>query len=541
MKKLLLLSWFLFSYCLIWAQGPNGSGKYYQNANGKKGEALKTALYSIIKSPSVVGYSGLGDKYKLTDKRSDGYLRDWYSNATNYTWDNSGGNSSEGAGWNKEHSVPQSWFNEASPMKSDIVHVVPTDCYVNNRRGSYLIAEVNSITWSSKNQYSKLGTCKTSGYSGTVFEPNNEIKGDMARIYFYMVTCYQDKFMNWKKGEATKIFSTSSYPGYQDWYMDMLIRWSKEDPIDDIEIARNNAVQTVQGNRNPFVDYPGLEDYIWGSKKDVAFSYDNYEGGGGTVITPVAMPVFSPDEGTYYDQVEVSITCATDGAIIYYTTTGAEPTTTDQLYEGPFVLTESATVKAVAFKGEDKSNVATATYTISEQGGGEEPTDGKAELNNTFFGYTGSGTINKSDADDLVGKKDGITLTYALGSGNQRYATASEIRLYSGNILTVSVEQGTLTEIEFTIGTKNSPLSANTGSFNDFKWTGNAAKIVITSSSNTAITGIKYKVSAPTTIESVENHHSLSGQRVIYNLRGQRVTHPTRGLYIVDGKKIFIE
>ena len=181
-------------------------------------------------------------------------------------------------------------------------------------------------------------------------------------------------------------------------------------------------------------------------------------------------------------------------------------------------------MKAVAFKGEDKSSVAIADYTIKEQGGGETPTDGEAELNNTFFGYTGSGTINKSDADDLVGTKDGITLTYALGSGNQRYATASEIRLYSGNILTVSVEQGTLTEIEFTIGTKTSPLSANTGSFNDFKWTGNAAKIVITSSSNTAITGIKYKVSAPT-----------------YNLRGQRVTHPTRGLYIVDGKKIFIE
>ena len=113
--------------------------------------------------------------------------------------------------------------------------------------------------------------------------------------------------------------------------------------------------------------------------------------------------------------------------------------------------------------------------------------------------------------------------------------------MYTGNTLTISVSQGTLTEMEFTIGSKTSPLSANTGSFNGFKWTGNAAKIVITSSSNTAITGIKYKVSAPTAIESVEDHRSLSGQRVIYNLRGQRVTHPTRGLYIVDGKKIFIE
>ena len=79
MKKLLLLSAFLFSYCLIWAQGPNGSLKYYQNANGKKGEALKTALYQIINSHHVIGYDGLYEAYKKTDTRADGYVRDWYS------------------------------------------------------------------------------------------------------------------------------------------------------------------------------------------------------------------------------------------------------------------------------------------------------------------------------------------------------------------------------------------------------------------------------------------------------------------------------
>ena len=538
MKKLLLLSTFLVSYCLIWAQGPNGSLKYYQNANGKKGEALKTALYQIINSHHVIGYDGLYEAYKKTDTRADGYVRDWYSKTTKYrhVTDKAGNYSKEGDCYNREHSVPQSWFS-GSTIACDIVHVLPTDGYVNNRRSNYPFGEVNNVTYSSNQGYCKLGSCKTEGYNGTVFEPGDDIKGDLARAYFYMATCYENVAKNW----GHDVFTGNQYNPFSTWAFNMLLRWAQEDPIDDIEIARNNAVYETQQNRNPFVDYPGLENYIWGDKKNIAFSYDNYEGGGGTVITPVAMPVFSPDEGTYYDQVEVSITCATDGAIIYYTTTGAEPTTTDQLYEGPFVLTESATVKAVAFKGEDKSSVAIADYTIKEQGGGETPTDGEAELNNTFFGYTGSGTINKSDADDLVGKKDGITLTYALGTGGQRYATASEIRLYSGNTLTFSVEQGTLTEIVFTIGTKTSPLSANTGSFNDFKWTGNAAKIVITSSSNTAITGIKYKVSAPTAIESVEDHRSLSGQRVIYNLRGQRVTHPTRGLYIVDGKKIFIE
>lgn len=547
MKKLLLLSTFLISYCLIWAQGPNDSGTYYQNANGKKGEALKTALYSIIKSPSVVGYSGLGDKYKLTDKRSDGYLRDWYSNATNYTWDNSGGNSSEGAGWNKEHSVPQSWFNEASPMKSDIVHVVPTDCYVNNRRGSYLIAEVNSITWSSKNQYSKLGTCKTSGYSGTVFEPNNEIKGDMARIYFYMVTCYQDKFMNWKKGEATKIFSTSSYPGYQDWYMDMLIRWSKEDPIDDIEIARNNAVQTVQGNRNPFVDYPGLEDYIWGSKKDVAFSYDNYEGDPSAYV---AMPTISPDAGTYYNSVEVTITSSSEGTTIYYTTNGQTPTAESTLYEGAFTLNETATVKAIAMKGELTSSVATVTYTISQEPD-PTPTEGEINMNNTLFGTNYTGNISTVQ-EDLTGSQNGISVVYAKGTGANRYCNNEQIRLYPGNTLTISCSQYNITEITFTLpATSSNALQANTGTISGSDltrtWTGEAKTVVFSVDGNSGhmkLSGFTAKTDAPATdptaIDGVQTN-MLTGKRVIYNLRGQRVTHPTRGLYIVDGKKIFIE
>lgn len=186
--RLLLLLLFIAGVCAAWAQGPNGSGTYYQSADGKKGVALKTALFNIIKNPSVTSYKGLYDAYIQTDTRPDGYVRDWYSNATNYCHnvDNKGNYTKEGDMYNREHSVPQSWFNEASPMKSDIVHVLPTDGYVNNRRSSYPLADVNNVTYSSKNSYSKLGSCKNDGYSGTVFEPNDEIKGDMARIYFYI-------------------------------------------------------------------------------------------------------------------------------------------------------------------------------------------------------------------------------------------------------------------------------------------------------------------------------------------------------------------
>ena len=542
--KLLLLSLFIAAVCATWAQGPNGSGTYYQNANGKKGAALKTAMFSIIKNPNVVSYSGLGEKYKLTDKRADGCLRDWYSNITNYTWSGSNGNSSEGAGWNKEHTVPQSWFNEASPMKSDIVHVVPTDCWVNNMRSSYPLAEVATIKKHSANNYSILGTCKTEGYSGTVFEPNDEIKGDLARIYFYMATCYQDKVSNWTKGESQKVFGNSSYPGLRDWVLAMFMRWAKQDPIDDVEKARNNAVYEVQGNRNPFVDYPGLEDYIWGGKADVAFSYDNYAGGGGGGGTvTVAMPTFSPDAGTYYNSVMVELDCATEDADIYFTTDGADASEQSRAYMGPFEVTTTSTIKAVAIKDGKRSAQAEATYTIRQQGGGgEAPVDSEITLNNEFFGTSINGVVNATNDEDFTGSQDGIDVVYALGSGSQRMITTSEVRLYEGNTITFSVSQGAITKLEFTLGSKTSALTSTKGTISNSTWTGNESTVTLSSADKTSLKSVKVSVAASgvDAIDKVQTN-TLSGRRVIYNLRGQRVANPTHGIYIVDGKKVVIE
>lgn len=112
----------------LFAQGPNGSGTYYRNANGQKGKSLKTALFKIISTHKDIGYKGLYACYKKTDKRADGNVWDMYSNTTNYSfYDNNGGYKKEGDMYNREHSLPQSWFKKASPMKADIVHVVPTE------------------------------------------------------------------------------------------------------------------------------------------------------------------------------------------------------------------------------------------------------------------------------------------------------------------------------------------------------------------------------------------------------------------------------
>jgi endonuclease I len=536
--RLLLLSFFIACGFGVWAQGPNGSGTYYQNANGKKGAALKTAMGDIIRPHTDIGYGGLWEAYRTTDKRPDGKVRDWYSCVTNYTFgsDQAGSYSKEGDCYNREHTVPQSWFNESSPMKADIVHVVPTDGYVNNRRSNWPFAEVANITYQSLQSYCKLGSCKSAGYSGTVFEPNDEIKGDIARIYFYMATCYYSQCGNWSGG----IFTSS---GMVEWEMNVMKAWSKLDPVDDVEIARNNAVKEVQGNRNPFVDYPGLEDYIWGDMTDVAFSYDNYAGGGqGGETATVAMPTFSPDAGTYYNSIMVELDCATEGADIYFTTDGADASEQSIAYMGPFEVTQTSTIKAVAIKDGKRSAQAEATYIITDEPvipSGEPTADCDVVINNALFGSSATTTIPKTDADDLTGTQNGITFVYALGTGAQRYANATEIRLYKGNTLTIGVAVGTLTALEFTIGSKTSPLNADTGSFSDFKWTGNASQVVITSENNTALRNVKVSVNVPSSIDNVQTT-TLSGQRVIYNLSGQRVTNPTRGIYIVDGKKVLL-
>lgn len=274
-KRTSALNMLLLLALQLMAQGPNDTGTYYQNADGEKGSALKTAMWAIIKDPQTVGYSGLWNAYRTTDRRDDGKVWDMYSSTTNYNFNDHGSSFPyEGAGYNREHSFPRSWFGgEREPMNSDVMHIVPTDGYVNNRRNNYPFGETTNPTYTSDGGFSKLGPSSISGYSGTVFEPNDEYKGDFARIYFYMATCYEDQIDTW----SSPMLSGDEYKPYQDWALNMLLRWAAEDPVSQKEIDRNNAVYELQGNRNPYVDYPGLEQYVWGEYKDKAFSYDNYE------------------------------------------------------------------------------------------------------------------------------------------------------------------------------------------------------------------------------------------------------------------------
>ncbi len=294
------LSTVMLGTATLWAQGPNRTGTYYESTNGKAGAALKTAFFHVISGSIHGSYDGLWAIYRTSDRRADGKLYDIYSNTTNYVIGSSAQGhpySGEGDGYNREHTVPKSWFFEEKPMIYDAHHILPSDGYVNNRRSNFPYGETKGEKYQSNNGFSKLGRCTLPGYGGTVFEPNDEYKGDLARIYFYMVTCYESNVSNWSSANGgTNIFTGNAYKPFVKWQMDMLLRWAKKDPVSDKEIKRNEAVAKAQGNRNPFVDYPGLEDYIWGDSMNVAFSYDHYRTGG-SVVVPDPTPDPTPQPG----------------------------------------------------------------------------------------------------------------------------------------------------------------------------------------------------------------------------------------------------
>ncbi len=259
MKRIFL---FLFFLSTAFATIPDG---YYDPASGLSGTELKSALHNIIDDHTVLSYTpGVWNAYQTTDLKANGKIWDMYS-TYEYTFGtdqvSSDGYSGEGDKYNREHSWPSSYFNgKVYPMYSDVFHVYPTDAYVNQRRGNETYGETDTPTWTSSNG-SKLGPAKSGlGYTGTVFEPINEYKGDFARTYFYMATRYYTEdgsWLNWAMADGVEL---------KAWAVEMLIQWHIDDSVSTKEINRNNAVHVLQHNRNPFIDHPEYVSYIWGDE-----------------------------------------------------------------------------------------------------------------------------------------------------------------------------------------------------------------------------------------------------------------------------------
>lgn len=304
MKKLsfLLLLFYIISFS-VFAQIPAG---YYNAAVGKTGAGLKTQLSSIISTGAVdKGYDFLYTIYQTSDNLPNGKVWDMYSLKSNGTadyyfthgGDKCGGYSNEGSCYNREHTFCDSWLGAASPQRSDAHHLIPTDGYVNNRRSSFPHGKVSNASWTSSNG-SKLGSSDAStGYSGTVFEPIDEFKGDFARMYFYVATRYESKIAGWKNnGSADAILNGTSYPAFDTWFYTLMLQWNALDPVSQKERNRNDAIQVYQKNRNPFIDYPELAEYIWGTKNGQSW----------TLNTTSEPTLLSPTSGSTIDFGTVS-------------------------------------------------------------------------------------------------------------------------------------------------------------------------------------------------------------------------------------------
>jgi len=255
-------------FCLVlffaWlaAEIPPG---YYDDAEGLEGDSLRLALHHIIDDHNAQSYGSLHDHYESTDVKPDGTVWDMYSDIPggtppyiyNFTDSDQCGNyTQEGDCYNREHSWPKSWFNDAMPMKTDLFHVYPTDGYVNGMRSNYPYGEVESASWTSQNG-SKRGTMDGYGFTGTVFEPIDEYKGDFARTYFYMSTRYYTEDSGWDENDM--VIGADLKP----WALDMLMDWHEQDTVSQKETDRNDAVYDIQGNRNPFIDHPEWVVCIW--------------------------------------------------------------------------------------------------------------------------------------------------------------------------------------------------------------------------------------------------------------------------------------
>jgi len=268
MKRYNLLVFVLFFALISFGQIPSG---YYNTAQGLTGVPLKTALYNIIKGHTVQSYP-LWSWYDNTDLRSDGKIWDIYSDNCSFTLssDQCGNYQNVCDCYNNEHSFPKSWFGDVSPMNSDIFHIYPTDGKVNGMRSNYPYGETSTgAVWGN----GKLGVCSYPGYAGTVFEPADQYKGDLARTYFYMVTRYENVVESWETKDANGdvVLDGTSFPCFEPWALSLLLKWNAQDPVNQKEIDRNNNIyNTVQDNRNPYIDHPEYITAIWGNPSSIS-------------------------------------------------------------------------------------------------------------------------------------------------------------------------------------------------------------------------------------------------------------------------------
>lgn len=428
------------------------ASEYYSAIDwDETGADLKTSLFTKIKIDKAGWtYDGLWTAYQTTDVKANGKLWDIYSDLTNYTIGGSaqGANySKEGDAYNREHMIPQSIFNEQSPMVSDAHHVLPSDGYVNNMRSNHPHGNVTSATYTSNDGY-KLGTGSATG-STTVFEPKDCYKGDIARIYFYFVTCYQDKLSSFDTYEA---FTKDTYPSISTTYLNIYLQWAKDDPVSQKEIDRNRIVYETQGNRNPFVDSPYAIGAIWDSThaSDYGTKGQYTDGSGptdGITISKesASLGISSTTKisATTTDSSDVSWSFSPTGVAKlnkYSSTSGDELTITGQS-AGTTTLTASATIGGESYTATCSIEVTKSVTSISISGYRTSFVEGDS------FTYGGTVTANYDDGTTSNVTSQSSFSGYNMTSLGSQTVTVS----YSGKTKTYTITIGAGTPVSLSL------------------------------------------------------------------------------------------
>ena len=288
MKRILISIFAVLTLCPIWAE--ELPANYYLRANGTQDAELKDSLKAIIRNHTAIPYgSGASSTWGVfyySDKDEEGYCMDMYCDDW-YKFSSAG---TAVTGCNIEHSFAKSWWGGANnDAYKDCFHLNPSNSTANSARSNYpLGVPEKDIKTAGSLRVGKIhhDSLDVDFY---VFEPKDEYKGDFARAYFYMATCYGrwsdgtvdpvcSQYNGWRVNNAQVgsmyAMQNRNYLEFQPWEQEVLIEWHRQDPVSIKEIRRQDAVSDFQHNRNPFIDYPYLAEYIWGDKagEEVDFS-----------------------------------------------------------------------------------------------------------------------------------------------------------------------------------------------------------------------------------------------------------------------------
>jgi len=247
--------------------------QYASSLNGLKKEQLKAALHKLMDKKNVLPYGGGGKGtwwgFWYTDRNpqtNECYNR--YSDKKFFFESTNTGRAI--GGMNIEHSFPKSWWGgHKNDAWCDLYNLYPSDSKANSSKSNYVMGVVVNVKENAGEGYDKVGTGYADGKLVNMWEPGDRFKGEFSRSYMYMATTYQNlSFVS----EGAKQLQTGAYPTLKKWSSDLFRLWSKNDRVDEMEIKRNEAVYKIQNNRNLFIDYPNLAEYVWGDSMDVEFN-----------------------------------------------------------------------------------------------------------------------------------------------------------------------------------------------------------------------------------------------------------------------------